>query len=109
MTFPPPQKIRAVREIRVFELEWENAPPVQIPFRLLRQRCPCAGCIDEFTGARILNPESVPEDIAPRNMGFRGNYALQIDWSDGHNSGLYTWDHLGALAEILRPDSPGTV
>jgi DUF971 family protein len=31
-------------------------------------------------------------------LGFSGNYALKISWSDGHDTGLYTWDLLQELA-----------
>lgn len=102
MSAPPPEKIRALKQEQVFEVQWPGQDPVRLPFRFVRQRCPCASCIDEFTGARILNPDSVPTDIAPTQMGFRGNYALQIGWSDGHGSGLYTWDHLADLAAAIR-------
>ena len=102
MSSPPPEKIRALREEHVFELKWPGQDAIRVPFRFLRQRCPCASCIDEFTGARILDPESVPTDISPTQMGFRGNYALQISWSDGHSSGLYTWDHLAELADVVK-------
>ena len=102
MSAPPPEKIRALREEKVFELKWPNQEPVRLPFRFVRQHCPCASCIDEFTGAKILDPNSVSPEITPTQMGFRGNYALQIAWSDGHGSGLYTWDHLAELAEVVK-------
>lgn len=73
-------------------------PAVQVPFKAVRERCPCASCIDENTGQRILDPESIPADIRPSGMSFVGNYALKINWSDGHSTGLYTWDLLAELA-----------
>lgn len=77
-------------------------PVAYLPFRLVRQRCPCASCIDEITGERILDPQSVPPDIAPTGLSFTGNYALKVVWSDGHSTGLYTWD---LLAELAREGS----
>lgn len=55
-------------------------------------------CIDEFTGERILDPVTIPPDIAPVELSFTGNYALKIRWSDGHDTGLYTWNLLESLA-----------
>ena len=44
-----PQNLRAIRADRVFEITWQDGVTVQIPFRYLRGRCPCAGCVNEFT------------------------------------------------------------
>ncbi|MSR56794.1 MAG: DUF971 domain-containing protein [Planctomycetaceae bacterium] len=95
---PPPSRIRAHRQAGGLELEWPGAPPVEVPFHTVRARCPCASCVDEFTGARILDPTTIPSEIAPISMSFTGNYALKIVWTDGHSTGLYTWDLLAELA-----------
>lgn len=95
----PPVTIRAIKEDFRLELQWDAGPLFSIPFKFVRSQCPCAACIDEFTGRRVLEPESIPEDILPTQMSFIGNYALKIVWSDGHSTGLYTWDHLAAIAE----------
>lgn len=94
-----PTTIRAIRQAGHFELQWPNGPLFHVPFHVLRCACPCASCIDEFTGRKILNPENVPTDVAPTQMSFIGNYALKIVWSDGHSTGLYTFDHLAEIAE----------
>jgi DUF971 family protein len=98
MPAPPPKTIRAHRQTGQIELTWEGDSPCFVRFRRLRARCPCATCIDEFTGVRILDPGTIPADIAPVEMSFTGNYALKIRWSDGHDTGLYTWDMLESLA-----------
>ena len=94
---PVPQALRAIREQRVFEIEWPGAPLTRVAFRDLRLLCPCAGCVDEFTGERIVNPAIVPEDVAPSSMKYSGNYALKISWSDGHDTGIYAWAYLAQL------------
>jgi DUF971 family protein len=63
----------------------------------LRFECPCASCIDEWTGVRRLRREDVPEDVRPTGLSLVGNYAAHIDWSDGHSTGIYTWDRLRDL------------
>ena len=99
MSASPPAHLRARKDAGLLELEWADGTLSNIPFKLMRSRCPCASCVDENTGARILDPDTIPETITPVSMGFSGNYALKVAWSDGHSTGLYTWD---LLAEIAR-------
>jgi len=57
----------------------------------LRVHCPCAVCVSETTGKRILDINKIPQDISPRDMTPLGNYAIGISWSDGHSSGIYPY------------------
>jgi DUF971 family protein len=100
-----PQNIRVLKEERILELIWTPEDVSRIPLRLVRQSCPCAVCVDEFTGKQLLNPESVPVDITIHEAGLSGNYAMKIRWSDSHDSGLFTWDHLRRIAQ--RSQKPG--
>lgn len=99
MSTPPPQHLRALKEPGVLEIEWPDGRVARVPFFDLRCACPCAHCIDELTGAPLLRPETVPPNVAPTELGFSGNYALRIVWSDGHASGIFTWERLRALSE----------
>lgn len=93
-----PEKIRALRAEGVLELQWGKQGTARYPFKFLRCECPCASCINEFTGERMLDPRTVSEEITPTAIELSGNYALKIHWSDGHFTGLYSWDHLERLA-----------
>lgn len=64
----------------------------------VRVSCRCARCVDENTGAPVLDPKSVPADIQAQDVTALGNYAVAIAWSDGHSSGIFSWEHLRALA-----------
>lgn len=92
-----PTNIRALRDPPALELHWPDGGTVRLPYRRLRESCPCAGCVDEITGERLLDPASVPADVRPQKIDFAGNYALKIVWSDGHDTGLFTWDLLRKL------------
>ncbi|MBF0504861.1 MAG: P-loop NTPase [Candidatus Omnitrophica bacterium] len=57
----------------------------------LRAHCPCAGCVSEMTGQRLVDVKKIPSDIFPREILPLGNYAVGISWSDGHSSGIYPY------------------
>lgn len=97
-----PQRFRALREQRVFEIEWSDGRVDHLPFYEVRCACPCAACVDEFTGQRILQPEQVSNDVLPVELSHSGNYAVKIVWSDGHASGIYTWERLRRLGDTWK-------
>jgi len=92
-----PQNIRVHKDDAVLEIVWTEEETSRLSFRLLRQSCRCAACIDEFSGKQILDRESVPKDIQLKDVSLTGNYALKFLWSDDHDTGLYTWTHLNSL------------
>jgi len=71
--------------------------------RALRLSCPCAGCHDEMTGVPLLDPLQVPDDIRPVSLALVGTYGLRVTWSDGHDTGIYTFE---ALQRASQPDGP---
>ena len=93
----PPRNIRALKDRQILELTWDDDSRFEIPFHDVRAACPCASCIEEWSGRPLLDPATIPNDIHPTNFKFIGNYSLKISWSDGHDTGLYTWDHLSDL------------
>ena len=64
------------------------------PARALRLACPCAECVEEMSGRPILDPARVPEDVRPVRIDLVGGYGLRVSWSDGHNTGIYTFERL---------------
>lgn len=47
-----------------------------------------------MTGVKIMQPKEIPKDVFPRNMVRKGNYAVAVVWSDGHNSSLYPFEQI---------------
>jgi len=55
---------------------------------------PLRACVDEWTHRSLIKPDLIPLDVKAKNIQVMGNYALHFDWSDGHNTGIYTYDFL---------------
>ena len=92
-----PQALRALKDVGAFEITWSDGTSFRLPFKFVRSECPCAECVHEITGERIIQPEWVPDDIQPTELSYAGNYALKITWSDRHASGIFTWERLHGL------------
>lgn len=80
---------------------WKDGHTSRLAVRLLRLKCPCAQCVDEMTGVVLLKDAQVPMDISPTNIEPVGLYALRFRWSDGHNTGIYTFEKLRDLDQEL--------
>ena len=93
-----PVQIRQSGE-RELAIRWSDGRGVVYDVRELRLACGCAHCIDEWSGEGRLDPASVPEDVRPLRIEPVGRYAIQIDWSDGHASGIYPFERLRELAD----------
>jgi len=73
---------------------WADGHRSVFPTKMLRERCPCAGCVHELTGERLLDPRTVRADIRAEEIQLVGRYAIRIRWSDGHGTGIYTFERL---------------
>ncbi len=78
-------------------IEWQDGHRSVYDVRALRLACACAVCVDEWTGDQRLDPAAVPEDVKPLRIESVGRYAIQIAWSDGHESGIYPFVRLREL------------
>ena len=76
-------------------IEWDAAGHQALyPARELRLACPCAACVDEMSGRALLDSTSVAADIRPMSVALVGAYGLGVQWSDGHGTGIYTFQRL---------------
>ena len=89
----------AQHDPRTLQIAWADGEESLIDVRVLRLACGCARCIDEWTGEGLLDPDSVPSDVHPNRIDSVGRYAIQIAWSDGHDSGIYPFTRLRELGQ----------
>ncbi|MEM7410613.1 MAG: DUF971 domain-containing protein [Myxococcota bacterium] len=82
---------------RTLAIRWSDGVLSEIEVRALRLACGCASCIDEWSGEGLLDVSSVPEDIHPVTIQPVGRYAIQVAWSDGHETGIYPFARLREL------------
>jgi DUF971 family protein len=59
-------------------------------------------CVNEFTGERVLRPETVSDDLRIEDVSIVGRYALTFRWSDGHDAGIYSFRYLREICEGMK-------
>jgi DUF971 family protein len=73
---------------------WEDDLETKYIASNLRRSCPCAGCVNEWTGERMLKAESVADELTFSRMSLVGRYALNFVFSDGHDTGIFSFKYL---------------
>jgi DUF971 family protein len=102
MSAPAPEHI-AISKSKGIKIDWQDGHHSEYSLPYLRDECPCASC----TGAHGTEPQKtnyaaetpqlfqmykpVLKMLAVEEIG---KYAIKIDWNDGHNTGIYSFDHL---------------
>jgi DUF971 family protein len=94
---------------------WDDGQACLYPYSLLRKACPCATCreLRAHQQRAPANPFQVvttvtTPDVYPAHLSAVGNYALNIEWSDGHRTGIYPWGMLRAICPELHSAAPPT-
>ncbi|QDU27909.1 hypothetical protein ETAA8_30000 [Anatilimnocola aggregata] len=95
----PPQSVRRDHSAGVLHIAWHDGLAAAVKYPLVRVACSCARCVDEVTGKRLIDITDIDPLVIAQELQGVGSYAIRIQWSDGHNTGLYTWPQLRALSE----------
>ena len=101
----------AISKSKGIKIDWKDGHHSDYSLAYLRDECPCATC----TGAHGTEPQKTNYAEAPSspfqmykpalkmlNVEAVGNYAIRIDWSDGHNTGIYSFDHLRKICSCAQ-------
>jgi DUF971 family protein len=75
-------------------IEWDDGHSTSFTAAELRRLCPCANCVSETTGQRILDPNSVADELSQQDLRLIGNYAISMRFSDGHDTGIFPFAFL---------------
>lgn len=93
----------AISKSKGIAIDWKDGHHSEYALQYVRDHCPCAQC----TGAHgtppakeqaAANPFQMYKAVLKMNsVAPVGNYAIQIEWNDGHSAGIYTWEHLRGI------------
>lgn len=83
-------------------VRWADGGTDRLDFETLRNNCPCATCVDEWSGKRRSLTLLLPSNFGPRRLVPVGNYGVQIHWNDGHQTGIFSHQLLRRLARRQR-------
>jgi DUF971 family protein len=78
-------------------IRWSDDTETKYNAATLRRACPCAGCINEWTGEQQLKDETVADDLSFTHISIVGRYALNFHFSDGHDTGIFSFKYLRDL------------
>jgi DUF971 family protein len=84
------------------DITWSDGHRSHYDFAYLRESCPCANCDDQRRKQREADATGASKNILPifkprasaRGATAVGHYALQIEFTDGHSTGIYSYDYL---------------
>ena len=82
---------------RLLEVSFDNGESFKLPYEYLRVFSPSAEVRGHGKGQEVLQTNK--KTVGVENVEMVGNYAVKINFDDGHNTGLYTWDYLFELGE----------
>ncbi len=102
----------AISKSKGIQIDWKGGHHSQYGLPYLRDECPCASC----TGAHGTEPQKTSYSEPPASNPFQmykpvlkmlnvepmGHYAIRIGWSDGHNTGIYSYDYLRKICPCVE-------
>ncbi|MEL6148602.1 MAG: DUF971 domain-containing protein [Chloroflexota bacterium] len=98
-----PARIDLNKSEGYLEITWKDEAVCRYPLSHLREACPCVQCRG---GHEYMGSEFAPDNLlelkparsyAIESIDVVGNYAIQPQWDDGHQTGIYTWGYLRSL------------
>jgi DUF971 family protein len=96
------QPIEIRKEAEGLRITWTDGHSGLYPYRYLRAHCQCAACVDEWSRKVLVQVERIPTDIHPVDIRPVGRYAIHLEWSDGHGTGIYGFSLLRQLCPCER-------
>jgi DUF971 family protein len=97
-----PIKIKLIEKKKLLII-WDDKNESVLELRELRKRCPCATCLAERDKqSKMYIPLFAENQVTVKSINQVGNYAVQITWNDGHNTGIYEYNFLKNFSEKTK-------
>ena len=97
-----PIKIKLIEKKELLII-WDDKNESVLELRELRKRCPCATCLAERDKqSKMYIPLFAENQVTIKSINQIGNYAVQITWNDGHNTGIYEYNFLKNFSEKTK-------
>lgn len=94
-----PLKIKLIEKTYLL-IFWDDGTKSELLLKELRKRCPCAACLAEREKqSKMYIPLFAQNQVSVKSISQVGNYAVQINWNDGHNTGIYEYQFLYKFSE----------
>ena len=94
---PTPTALTVHKQSRTLEIAFDNGESFSLPFEYLRVYSPSAEVRGHGRGQEVL--QTGKRDVQLTALEPVGHYAVQPHFSDGHNTGIYSWDYLYSLGK----------
>jgi DUF971 family protein len=94
---PAPTAIKLHQQSRVLEIAFANGREFRLPYEFLRVYSPSAEVRGHGPGQEVLQVGK--RDVTIKEVEPVGHYAIRPTFSDGHDTGIYSWDYLYELGE----------
>jgi DUF971 family protein len=104
---PTPVSLELSKDTRTLTIAWTDGVTHELGARGLRQLCPCAECVEEWSGKRTFDVETIAREMKLVEINPVGNYAVSFTFGDLHRTGIFNWSYLRELGEgRSAPASP---
>ena len=96
--------VRTIKELSfsngdVLEIKWNNGV-ARWSAASLQAKCPCASCVDEWTGLRRPSAKNPGENAKISSVKQIGRYAIQLEFREGCSSGIFDFDYLDTIPKM---------
>ena len=102
---PTPEEITVHSQSRVLEVRFSDGASFRIPFELMRVYSPSAEVQGHGPGQETL--QTGKREVELEALDPVGNYAVQPRFSDGHDTGIFSWDYLYLLGSQQEGEREG--
>lgn len=100
---PVGTSVQVTEDQKTLVLTWNDGPVTRIAGQKLRANCPCAECVEEWSGRRTFDPATIDPQMKIIEVAPVGNYALCFTFGDAHRIGIFHWTFLRELSQSPTP------